>query len=92
MFSVQRLQNGKNSLHSRVNRVSAAGAVHSGSIPIRVKPMTIKKVFTAFLLNAQNQLSAENKPASLLVVSLGKALSGIPTSKRVCYIALSAYP
>ena len=38
-------------------------------------------VFTAFLLGAQHiRDSVENKPASLLVVSLGKALNGIPPS------------
>ena len=37
-------------------------------------------VFTASLLGAQhNRDSVENKPANLLVVSLGKALNGMPT-------------
>ena len=59
---------------------SASGAVDSGLIPSRVKPMTLKSVFTASLLDAQHQRdSVENKPASLLV-PLGKALSGIPPS------------
>ena len=36
-------------------------------------------VFTASLLGAQhNRDSVENKPASLLVVSLGKELNGMP--------------
>ena len=36
-------------------------------------------VFTASLLGAQHiRDSVENEPASLLVVSLGKALNGIP--------------
>ena len=40
-----------------------------------------KMVFAAFLLGAQhNRGSVENKPASLLVVSLGKALNGMPLS------------
>ena len=40
--------------------------------------MTLKLVFTASLLDAQHERdSVENKPASLLVVPLGKALSGI---------------
>ena len=40
-----------------------------------------KMVFTAFLLGAQhNRDSVENKPASLLVVSLGKTLNGMPPS------------
>ena len=38
-------------------------------------------VFTASLLGAQHiRDSVENKPASLLVVSLGKALNGVPPS------------
>ena len=38
-------------------------------------------VFTASLLGAQHiRDSVENKPASLLVVSLGKALNGMPPS------------
>ena len=38
-------------------------------------------VFTASLLGAQqNRGSMEDKPASLLVVSLGKALNGMPPS------------
>ena len=40
--------------------------------------MTLKLVFTASLLDAQHYRdSEENKPASLLVVPPGKALSGI---------------
>ena len=43
--------------------------------------MTLKLVFTASLLDAQHYRdSVENKPASLLVVPLGKALSWIPPS------------
>ena len=38
-------------------------------------------VFTAFLLGAQqNRDSVKNKPASLVVVSLGKTLNGMPPS------------
>ena len=38
-------------------------------------------VFTAFLLGAQHKSDrVENKPASLLVVSLSKALNGMPPS------------
>ena len=38
-------------------------------------------VFTASLFGAQhNRDSVENEPASLLVVSLGKALNGMPPS------------
>ena len=42
--------------------------------------MTIKLVFTAFLFDALQGDSVENKSASLLVVPLGKALNGIPPS------------
>ena len=50
--------------------------------PCRVIPKDFKKmVFTAFLLGAQHiRDSVENKPTSLLVVSLGKALNGMPPS------------
>ena len=59
--------------------MSASEAVDLGLIPSRVKPMTLKLLFTAFLPDAQHKRnSMENKPASLLVVPLGKALSGIP--------------
>ena len=65
----------------RVARASALGTVHLGLIPSRVKPMTLKLVFTASLPDAQHlRDSVENKPVSLLVVSLGEALSGIPPS------------
>ena len=41
--------------------------------------MTLKLVFTASLLDDQHlRDSVENKPASLLLVPLEKALSGIP--------------
>ena len=57
---------------------SVSSAVHSGLIPSRVKPMTLKLVFTASLLDAQHYRdSVENKPASILVVPLEKALSRI---------------
>ena len=70
-----------NSSDGRVVRASASRAVDLGLIPSRVKLMTLKLVFTASLLNAQNESdSVKNKPASLLVVSLGRALSGIPPS------------
>ena len=60
-------------------RPSASGAADLGLIPSRVKPMTTKLAFTASLLDAQHSRdSVENKPASLLVVPLGQALSGIP--------------
>ena len=61
--------------------MSATRAVDSGLIPSRVKLMTLKLLFTASLLNAQHERdSVENKPASLFVVPLGKALNGIPPS------------
>ena len=47
--------------------------------PNRVIPKNL--VFAASLLGAQhNRDSAENKQASLLVASLGKALNGMPPS------------
>ena len=83
-------------------RASASSVVDSGLIASRVKPMTFKLVFTASLLDAQHQRgSVKNKPASLLVVPLEKALSGIPpfwcgrqmlaTVKRARYSALIAF-
>ena len=57
-----------NSSDGPMVRASAAGAVDLGLIPSRVKPMTLKLVFTATLLDAQ--------PASLFVVPLRKALNG----------------
>ena len=38
----------------RVIKVSASGAVDLGLMPSRVKPITIKLVFTASLLDAQH--------------------------------------
>ena len=59
-----------------MDRASASGAVYLGLFPSRVKPMTLKLVFTASLLDAQHQKdSVENKPASLLIVPLGKTLN-----------------
>ena len=66
-----------------VVRASASQSVDLGFIfPSRVIPKDVKNmVFTAFLLGAhQNRVSVENKPTSLLVVSLGKALNGMPRS------------
>ena len=68
------------SSNGRMVRASTVRAVDSGLIPSRVKPMTLKLVFTASLLDAPYEKdSVENKPASLLV-PLGKALSEIPPS------------
>ena len=59
-------------------RASASAAVFSSLIPSRVKPMTLKLVFSAYLLDAHHYRdSVENKPANSLYVPLGKALSGI---------------
>ena len=70
-----------NSSDGRVVTASALVAVHSGLIPSRIKPMTLKLVFTASLLDDQHQTdSVENKPASLLAVPLERALNGIPLS------------
>ena len=63
----------------RVVKASASGAVDSGLSLSRVKPMTLKLVFTAFLLDVQHRRdSVKNKPASLLAMPLGKAVSEIP--------------
>ena len=42
------------SLDGRVVRASAFATVDSGLIPSRVKPMTLKLVFTASLFDAQH--------------------------------------
>ena len=42
-----------NSSDARVVRASASGVVDSGLIPSRIKPTTLKLVFTASLLDAQ---------------------------------------
>ena len=44
----------KNSSDGRVVRASASGAVDLGLIPSWVKPMTLKLVITAFLLDTQH--------------------------------------
>ena len=43
-----------NSSDDRVDRAFAFGAVESGLIPSQVKPMALKLVFTASLLDAQH--------------------------------------
>ena len=59
-------------------RAFASTAVDLGLIPSRVKPMTLKLVYTASLFDAQQYRdSVENKPAGILAVPLEKALSGI---------------
>ena len=60
-------------------RAFAYGAVDSGFIQSPVKPLTLRLVFTTYLFDAQYERDGEeNKLASLRVVPLGKALSGIP--------------
>ena len=51
-------------------------------VRFRVGPnITLKLIFTAFLLDAQPQTdNVENKPARLVVVPLGKEISGILSS------------
>ena len=67
-----------NSSDGRVVRAFASGAADSGLISSRVKPLTFKLLSTAFLLDAQRERdTVKNKPANLLVVPLGKTLSGI---------------
>ena len=62
--------------------MSTLGAVDSGLIPSWVKSITLKLVFAAFLFDAQQRNNVKDKPASLLVVLLKKALSLI--SLRWC--------
>ena len=60
-------------------RAFAFEAVISGLIPNLVKPIALKLVFTASLLDAQHQRDiVGNKPASFLVVPLGKTRKGFP--------------
>ena len=63
-------------------RASASQSVDLGfTSQVESYQKTYKMVFTSSLLGAQqNRDSAENKPASLLVVSLGKTLNRMPPS------------
>ena len=63
-------------------RASALQSVDWDSFPKSSSyQKTLKMVFTASLLGAQqNRNSVENKPASLLVVPLGKTLIWMPPS------------
>ena len=62
-------------------KAPASGSVDLGFNYKFGQPMTLQLVFKASLLDAQHQRdSVKNKPASLLVVLLGKALRGIPPS------------
>ena len=65
-----------------VVRASASQSVDLGFISlVESYQKTLKNGTTASLLGAQHlRDSVENKPASLLVVSLGKALNGMPPS------------
>ena len=66
---------------------SSSGAVDSGLIPKQVKPMTVKLVFTVFLLDGEftycTCACCWNKPASLLVVPVKRHLAGLPDSDVV---------
>ena len=61
-------------------RASASQSVDLGFIPlVESYQKTLKMVFTASLLGVRHLVEVvENKPESLLVVSLGKALNGTP--------------
>ena len=77
-----------NSSDGREVRASASGAINSGFILSRVKSMTLKLLFTAFLLdNQQQKYGVENKPKSLPVVPLEKTLSRIPLSSSGTKVA-----
>ena len=61
-------------------RASASQSVDLGFIfQVESYQKTLKMIFTASLLGTQqNGDNVEDKPASLLVVSLGKTLNGMP--------------
>ena len=90
-----------NSSVCQVVRASSSEGVDSGLIPSRVKLMTLKLIFTASLLDAQHLKGQWGEAGMLLVVPLGKALSGIlplgvvdrwlATHKRARYSALIAF-
>ena len=62
-------------------RTYASGSVDWGFDFESIKPMTLKLVFIASLLEVQVlRDNVENKPASLLVGPLGKALNKISPS------------
>ena len=72
-----------------MNKASASAMVGSDSITSRVKPVTLKLVFTASLLKVLHKSdSMENKPAGSLVVPLEKTLNGIfPSGKGDRWLA-----
>ena len=93
-----------NSSDGRVVRASACGAVESGLIPSRVKPITLKSVFTASLLDVQFSIEGAVRRTSrqfILVVPLGRTLARFPhlgvadrwlaTPKRAWYSAVIAF-
>ena len=98
-----RTQSSAVSSNSSVVRASGSGVGNLGLNPSRVKPTILKLILTASLLDDEHQRdSVRNKPASLLVVPLEKALSGIishlgvvdgwlATPKRTCYKVLIAF-
>ena len=62
-------------------RASASGVIDSSFFASQDKPTTLKLIFTTSLLDVQYlKDSVKKKLASLLVVLLGKAVGGIPTS------------
>ena len=79
------------------------GSCKLGLISSRVKPMTLKSVFTASVLDAQHERdNVENKPASLAYLCRWERhLTGLPhldvvdrwlaTPKRARYSALIAF-
>ena len=77
-FKNHNLKKELNSSDGLVVRVYASRAVDLSLILSRVKPMTLKLIFTASLLDAQHSRdNVENKPASLLV-PLERHLVGLP--------------
>ena len=79
MLSIKKNSNRRDGV---VVRGSASQLVDLGSISqVESYQKTLKMVFKTFLLGAQQNMdSVENKPASLLAVSLGKTLNGTPPS------------
>ena len=62
-------------------RTSALQSIDLGSTLVSSHTNTVEKTFPASLLDAQHERdSARKKPASALVMSLGKALKKIPAS------------
>ena len=54
MSNHKKFQKNPNISDERVNRASASEAVDSGLIPNVIRPMTLRVVFTAFLLDIQH--------------------------------------